>query len=87
MSSKESKGNIKAYTWFYDEHVIYAQVMVSLSLLWYYKLYYCHNYYYEIALEYAVFRLLILTSCIKYMNKINSASNYMFSNYKTKQVV
>ena len=51
MLSKESKGSIKAYAWFYNEHVAYAQVMVSLSLLWYCKLYYCYDYYHEIALK------------------------------------
>ena len=55
-----------------------------MSMLYMHKLWFR---YHEIALEYAVLRLSILTLYIKCMNKINSASDYMFSNYKTEQFV
>ena len=37
--------------------------------------------------KFVVLMLSILTLCIKCMNKINSASDYMFSNYKTEQFI
>ena len=70
-----------------------------MSMLHMYKLWFRYHYYdiasYIIVMiiimkllqKYVVLMFSILILCIKWMNEINSALDYMFSNYKTEQFV